>query len=469
MELQEPHTPQPTSQKRDSGQSQEDSSSVSHRLNEHQQGSGDTEPLRRQCVSSSPFAEHLALAAVDLLLSVLNVSLLAKLRPPWFQEASEDVRGEETLPPLSVVYVVSSALVIGLLGVVFKAVVIVWCLKRTHFRVPRSGVPVTLLLLGYELPADCLGGYTICLRTFGFISASWVFLGALFFQLMGAPLEDIFSSLMLAVFFAALGGVNPYLTAVAEACRSSSWLCSSTSNMPSKRPPPDAAAANTTRAAGADTAAAPLTTPSSSSVAAASETASPPEAATKAPPAKAAAAAQATATAPLVLAVRPLRDSRYWEALPGWLRGLTVSVEILMRVLDFICFPLFNLCLLLYRFCLKRRGEEWWRRSELSPKAIANMLVYVSLLPLFLSCISALLGCILLPMDWPTVYVLYPSPLLLFVSLSYPFFCLFVFLLLLLLPLCCALPTPHAKAFPFLQEMVLSSFSHSLHGPPDAS
>lgn len=58
-------------------------------------------------------------------------------------------------------------------------------------------------------------------------------------------------------------------------------------------------------------------------------------------------------------------------------------------------------------------------------------------------------------MDWPTAYVVYPSPLVIFISLGYPAACCICFWILVLLPVCYTFPSRFARASPVLQEMML--------------
>ncbi|CDJ58965.1 hypothetical protein, conserved [Eimeria maxima] len=400
--------------------------------------------------SSSPFIEHLALAGIDLLVALLNLILLVNLRPPWFQEANEDVRGEEVQRRLSLAYVATSAIVTGFLGIILKAVVIGWCVRKTVFRVPRTGVPVTMRLCGYELPADCLGGYSISLKAVGCVSAVWVLLGAAFFQMMGAALEDVFSSVLLGVIFAALGSVTPYFNALAEACRSSRWRCNSTENMPKKMAPVSAEAAVERRESERAAAAAATEAREATSAETSSATRG---AATAAPPAGSS-----------VLAIRSLWESEYGEALPVWFCKVTSLVDIFIRLLDFICCPSVLLLFFLQRIMALRRGWGAGPSPAIGPQGLACLLVYLSSAPLFISCAAGLISCLLLPMDWPTVYILFPAPVLASVSLVYPFSCLIAFSSWLFLPFCYDVTPRYGEASPFLQEMLLRSFCHSEDG-----
>ncbi|KAL8445235.1 hypothetical protein Emed_005793 [Eimeria media] len=130
-------------------------------------------------------------------------------------------------------------------------------------------------------------------------------------------------------------------------------------------------------------------------------------------------------------------------------------VDVTLRCLDSLCFPLVFLCHKLQVKRLSRSGSA--TSSVLHPQELGNLLVFLSVFPLIACGFACLLSCILLPMDWPTVYIVYPSPLVMAITVAYPLASLATFLLLLLLPVFCSFPNRYARAYPVLQELMLRS------------
>lgn len=342
-------------------------------------------------VTASPVVEHLALAAGDALVAICNLCLLVLLRPPWFQEASDNVRSDVIeRPKPSILYVAVLAVACGLGGIFMKALVISWCLSQRTSNDSCMGLST---YWGQLLRTEFLGGYCISPRVVSNLFCSWVFVTAALFQLMGAPLDAIPSSILLGVFFATVGFLGPYASAVVEGCRSARWVATERHPRGSRRAQPDGAAN----------------------------------------PAH----------------VLPVVTST--GVGPRWLGSAVAVVRGSLRCLDLLCFPLV-FASHAFNARHRRAGSV---ATILHPQEIGNLLVLLSILPLVICCTLCLISCILLPMDWPTVYIVYPSPLLMSVSLGYPLACSLCFVILLLLPIFYSFPSRYARATPVLQELLL--------------
>lgn len=344
-------------------------------------------------VTTSPVVEHLALAAADALVAICSLCLLVLLRPTWYQEASDDVRSDVVeLPKPSMIYVAILSIVCGLVGALAKGLVVAWCFSQRAINASGSRPPIPALC-GFLVQDDSLGGYYICPRVIVTLFSSWVCVTAVIFQLLGAPLECVPSSLLLGIVFASIGFLGPYASAVAEACRSTRWELARGQSRPNQSEQPAAAAEP--------------------------------------------AVALPVDTAPV--------------AGPNGLRGAIAAVGALLRALDYLCFPLVFASQKLQARA-SRRGSS---TTSLHPQELGNLLVFLAVLPLVICCILCLVSCILLPMDWPTVYIVYPSPLVIFISLGYPLACVVCFLILLLLPVHYNFPNRYARALPVLQALML--------------
>ncbi|OEH77987.1 hypothetical protein cyc_00422 [Cyclospora cayetanensis] len=348
-----------------------------------------------RCVTASPVVEHLALAAADAFVACCNLGVLLVLRPSWFQEASDDVRSDVVeLPKPSILYVAILSFVCGVGGAAAKALILAWCLSEREScastRRTTAADP-----LGVSLTAEPLGGYCICPRVIGTLYCSWIFVVTSIFQLLGAPLDALPSSLLLGIFFATVGFLGPYAGAVAEACRSSRWETTSCHCGLRERNHADAADA-----------------------------------------------AVATSTA----STTPVKRG------PRCLRPATAVVWWFLRVLDVLCLPL---VFLVQKLRSRARNGATTSASSLGPQELGNLLVFLAVTPLVICGLFCLVSCILLPMDWPTVYVVYPSPLVMSITLSYPLACMLSFFLLLLLPVYTTFPASYARALPVLQALML--------------
>lgn len=131
---------------------------------------------------------------------------------------------------------------------------------------------------------------------------------------------------------------------------------------------------------------------------------------------------------------------------PRWLRSAVAVVGGSLRCLDWLCF-----FLVFASHALHAKS----RRAGLHPQDLGNLLVFLSILPLVVCCTSCLISSIWLPMDWLTPYIVYPSPLVISISLGYPLACLLCFIVLLLLPVFYSFPSRYARAAPVLQELML--------------
>lgn len=346
-----------------------------------------------RCVTASPLVEHLALAATDVLLACCNLALLAHLRPPWYQEASDDVRSDDVdLPRPSMLYVTVLASVCGLGAIVSKTLVLLWCMSKAPMRASAHVTRLSAAACALVVPSEFPGSYYVCLRVVLTLFSLWILVTGSIFQLLGAPLEAFPSSLLLGVFFATVGFFRPYASAVAEACRSTRWNADDANKDFTKE------------------------------------------------------AEKGTATQ------TPTLLPRSGGACLPFLRMTNKLVAGFLRTLDFLCFPIVYLCETLLT---KTRGADSGAGNTLNPHKLANLLIYLSVLPLIVCCTMCLASSILLPMDWPTVYVVYPSPLIIFISLGFPLACIFCFIVLLLVPVYCSFPSRYARAMPILQEMML--------------
>ncbi|CDJ46540.1 hypothetical protein, conserved [Eimeria brunetti] len=468
-----------------------------------------------RCVTASPLVEHLAMAGMDMLVGVVHLGLWLRGRPPWFPDISDEAADDAALRGLDFTYMVHFSLITGVIGCILKALVAIWCLRNSVFRVPRNGVPVTMRVAGLQVPADCLGGFRVSGWFISRITFVWVVMGALFCLILGAPLSKSFAALLLALFFGTVGLVTPYLAAAVEACRSSRWICTSACAFPKHRPPraqhierlsgearaaraatraerqAAAAAAAATEeeeegespeaaaeAAAEESPEAAAEAAAEESPEAAAETAeegspeTPAEAAEEEPPeipAEAPAAAAAPAAAPAAavtpaarvprgrVIVRPLRTTGYGQLFPMWLQWLLLLVDVYVRLLDFIFGPLVFVCYII-RVLLDKTKDHRLRLS-MDSQGLSGLLIVIALLPFLTSLLAAAAACMLLPMDWPTPYIAFPAPFLLFLSCGYPCSSFFAFLLLLLLPACCTLPRPYAAAYPFMELVLLRRFS----------
>ncbi|KAL8435046.1 hypothetical protein ACSSS7_002716 [Eimeria intestinalis] len=347
-------------------------------------GRADCEWSLSTCVTGSPLVEHLALSAFDTFTAGCSLCVLAVLKPAWFQEVSDDVRSDEAelLKP-SALYVSLLALICGLGGVLAKALVAVWCLNDRG-----------LTLSSFLLSGASIGGYEGGLRLRGLFSlfVSWILVITAMFHLLGAPLECLFSSFLLSIFFATVGVAAPYASALAEACRSARW---------------DAVRA-TERAASEE----------------------------------------------CVTSGQPLVTSSSRNTGRPFTRAISAFVDGTLRCMNRLCYPLVFLC---HKLQVRRQKKNGCKSTVLNPQELGNLLIILSVFPLIACGIASLFSCILLPMDWPTVYIIYPSPLVMAITVVYPLATLSSFLLLLLLPVFCCFPNRYARAYPVLQELMLGS------------
>lgn len=364
-------------------------------------GACDREWSAYRSVSASPLAEHLALVAGDALLAICSLSLLLLIRPSWYLDVSEDTRTTSTEQPRpSFLYVMILSLFCGFGGALMKALVALWCYSQMLLRT-TSSKPIALRSL---LQAGSLGDYSVCPRVVASLFCYWVCITAAFMQLLGAPLDALPSSLVLGVVFATVGFLSPYAHAVAEACRSSRWEFRANPNNSDKQ------LAECSKQNGA-TEKQHLEQP-------------------------------ITTTFPAGAAV---------AGGLGRAGGAVAFVSAFLRILDFTCLPV----VLLARMLQQRRPDRKSSAQCLSPRELGNLLVFLSVFPLVACCLMCLISCIFLPMDWPTVYVVYPSPLVIFLSLGYPAACCICFWILVLLPVSYTFPSRFARATPVLQEMML--------------
>lgn len=194
---------------------------------------------RYAAVTSSPLVEHLALAACDSFVAIFNLCLMLLLKPTWYQELSDDVELEGIGEKPSILYVSLLALVCGIGGASCKATAIMWCLSQGSSDGPKGG-PAFSSLGGWLFHEESIGGYRICPRVVRTMSLSWVFVTAVILQLFGAPLESFPSSVLLGVFFATIGFIGPFASAIAESCRSRRWETSQAQSRRSRREQEDA-------------------------------------------------------------------------------------------------------------------------------------------------------------------------------------------------------------------------------------
>ncbi|KAL8275183.1 hypothetical protein Esti_000933 [Eimeria stiedai] len=222
---------------------------------------------------------------------------------------------------------------------------------------------------------------------------SWTLVVTAIFHLLGAPLESLLSSFLLSIFFATVGVAAPYASALAEACRSARWDAVGTT---------EGGVTGEEQLRG-DISGQPLVTSSSGN--------------------------------------------------PGpHTRRIVSLVEATLRCLDRLCFPLVFLC---HKLQVRRLNRNGCSSTVLKAQELGNLLVFLSVFPLIACGLACLVSCILLPMDWPTVYIVYPSPLVMTISVVYPLATLTSFILLLLLPVFCSFPNRYARAYPVLQELML--------------
>lgn len=348
----------------------------------------------RHAVSGSPFSYSFLLASGELFLSVVNIFTQLQLRPKVFEEASEDARNDEpSVGRPGYVHVTLLALFLGFLGVCWKCFVV--HVARRHYNATWAA----------SNPLD----YNACRRTGALMWVMWVFFSAAVMHALGAPLEKFGSSVLCGFVYASVGFATPYANAIIETLRSEWLKC-----LENHR---DFANERNTL---------------SSSLVDRSQTQS-----------------------------RSKRcntesgKNQQSDAVP---RSANCREEqsqqpccILLSFLDLCFWPVVVMSCLLRRGCSKSTTKK-----RFSPEDIGNLLLFFSVFPFISAVLFSFIACIFLPMDWPTVYVQFPIPLIIGLSVSCLFSSAVGSFVILLLPTCTALSDARGHASPVLQRLMLA-------------